>query len=382
MSPSPSLQAIASSSKNTVQAAIASSDTDQSSLSLMLSPTVSDAYGRSSKVIAVSPSSPSADLFSGNSLRPTIIQSMRAEISTSQLSTMTTEHHPSPTPLQPTNVPVVTFANNPLYSNGSIFISWVFESVASTQCTLITPSSVLHPPCIESYSATNLIKGIYTLIVTATSVTGYTALPVAHSWTVDLTSPVLLLTSYPSASSYYSIWNFTFNCVNEWKCSYSCSLELSNTVEKYVLCDGGYFIADNLQVGQEYMFSIFAVDGVGNIGNPAVYKWKFDTQLTSPDTLANQQLYTVYGAAAGILAAAIILVIIIAALCTLITIRRKSRSHVLLTVGYRQDRVSQQTAEHCIDKEKILLEECTKRRVLKSPTLRLLKMNTRPHCNR
>ena len=64
-----------------------------------------------------------------------------------------------------------------------------------------------------------------------------------------------------------------------WKCSYSCSLELSNTVEKYVLCDGGYLIAANLQVGQEYKFSVFAVDGVGNIGNPAVYKWIFGKSL-------------------------------------------------------------------------------------------------------
>ena len=91
---------------------------------------------------------------------------------------------PSPTPVQPTDAPVVIFANSPLYSNGSIFISWVFEKVASTQCTLITPSSVLYPPCNLSYSATNLIEGIYTLFVTATSVTGYTSRPVAHSWTV------------------------------------------------------------------------------------------------------------------------------------------------------------------------------------------------------
>ena len=50
-------------------------------------------------------------------------------------------------------------------------------------------------------------------------------------------------------------------------------------MEKYVLCDGRYFIAANLQVGQEYMFSVFAVDGVGNIGNPAVCKWKFGKSL-------------------------------------------------------------------------------------------------------
>ena len=79
-SASPSLQVI-------IGSAIASPDTNQSSLS----PTVSDAYDTTSKVIAGSPSSPSADQFSGNSLRPTIIQSMRAEFSTSQLSTMTSE---------------------------------------------------------------------------------------------------------------------------------------------------------------------------------------------------------------------------------------------------------------------------------------------------
>ena len=91
---------------------------------------------------------------------------------------------PSPTPVQPTDTPVIKFENSPLYSNGSIYVSWISENVASTQCTLITPSSVLYPPCNQSYSATNQIEGIYTLIITATSVTGYTARPVVHSWNV------------------------------------------------------------------------------------------------------------------------------------------------------------------------------------------------------
>ena len=107
----------------------------------------------------------------------------------------------------------------------------------------------------------------------------YVNMTVSPSIHTDLTPPVLLITSHPSASSYYSTWNFTFSCVNEWKCHYWCSLILSNTVEKYVFCDGGYFIAANLQVGQAYIFSVFAVDGVGNIGNPEIYNWKFGKSL-------------------------------------------------------------------------------------------------------
>ena len=91
----------------------------------------------------------------------------------------------------------------------------------------------------------------------------------------DLTPPVVLLTSYPSPSSYNSMWNFTFHCINEWACNYQCSFEPSGTADKYVACDQGYFIEADLQTGQDYAFSVFAIDGVGNIGNPVVYSWKF-----------------------------------------------------------------------------------------------------------
>ena len=90
-----------------------------------------------------------------------------------------------PTPIS-TSPPVLTFIVSPSHSNEGVLISWATDKEAFTQCTLITPISVLYPTCNQSFSAMNLTEGIYTLIIIATDSMGNTAPPVAHSWTVGM----------------------------------------------------------------------------------------------------------------------------------------------------------------------------------------------------
>ena len=91
--PSPSLQAMTSSSGKTVQTTIASSGNDQSLSSLKIVQTRSEAYSTPSTLQAIehSLSLSSTNLFSGNPMRPTPIQSMIGELPTSHISTMTGE---------------------------------------------------------------------------------------------------------------------------------------------------------------------------------------------------------------------------------------------------------------------------------------------------
>ena len=89
----------------------------------------------------------------------------------------------------------------------------------------------------------------------------------------DLTPPLVYIASYPPASTYRTDWPFAFYCSNKFSCSYQCSVQPSSSPEHYVPCNNGYFLASNLQNGQTYAMSVFAIDGVGNLGTPSRYTW-------------------------------------------------------------------------------------------------------------
>ena len=68
-------------------------------------------------------------------------------------------------------------------------------------------------------------------------------------------------------------WPFQFQCLNEWQCTYVCSVHEDGTEPTYTSCQGS-FLASNLQNGVNYEFSVIATDGVGNVGLELTYQWE------------------------------------------------------------------------------------------------------------
>lgn len=89
----------------------------------------------------------------------------------------------------------------------------------------------------------------------------------------DLTPPVVQLQSFPPVISMETQWNFRFACLNEWQCTYVCSVHEVGSEPQYTTCHLS-FLASGLQNGISYEFSVFATDGVGNVGSPLTYQWE------------------------------------------------------------------------------------------------------------
>ena len=90
---------------------------------------------------------------------------------------------------------------------------------------------------------------------------------------IDLTPPVVLLTNTPSAISNQTSSVFTFNCPNERQCAFRCDVHLVGESPQFSTCFGSWQ-ASNLQDGVNYVFSVFAIDDVGNTGSVETYMWK------------------------------------------------------------------------------------------------------------
>lgn len=89
---------------------------------------------------------------------------------------------------------------------------------------------------------------------------------------LDLTPPQVRLSSSPLTVSRQTSWTFHFRCVNEWRCTYMCSVYSRGSSAQYAPCSRTW-TASPLQNGGNYVFAVFATDGVGNIGSPRIFRW-------------------------------------------------------------------------------------------------------------
>ena len=88
----------------------------------------------------------------------------------------------------------------------------------------------------------------------------------------DLQPPVVRLTSYPPAVSNKGQFTFSFNCLNEWQCSFMCSVHTVGHIPQYSSCNGS-FTTQTLTNGGHYEFAVKATDGVGNVGEKEDFQW-------------------------------------------------------------------------------------------------------------
>ena len=58
-----------------------------------------------------------------------------------------------------------------------------------------------------------------------------------------------------------------------------CSVYTSGSSAQYASCSGSWFVS-SLQNGGNYVFAVFATDGVGNIGSPLIFQWTVGRTVT------------------------------------------------------------------------------------------------------
>ena len=89
----------------------------------------------------------------------------------------------------------------------------------------------------------------------------------------DVIPPQVVLTSFPSLVSNVTRWTFTYGCIDQSGCSFSCSSHEVGDPPLHSPCGSPYHV-DGLLDGHEYELELIATDGVGNIGQLVVHRWK------------------------------------------------------------------------------------------------------------
>ena len=191
--------------------------------------------------------------------------------------------------------PTLHFNDVPNFSTENITISWEYNEEATSFCTFQTSTIVMPVVCNNNtVTFTNLLEGFYSLYVQGTDLSNNTAAPVRVSWSVgmlsiflfvnndlnfnvdnvDLTPPDVMLTSFPPTVSQQTDWSFRFQCVNEFICTFMCSLHVVDTMRQFRDCSSGQLLADELQNDVQYEFAVRATDHVGNVGHLLTYQWR------------------------------------------------------------------------------------------------------------
>jgi uncharacterized protein (TIGR03382 family) len=158
-------------------------------------------------------------------------------------------------PANPTNQ---TTANLSFSSNkaGSTF-SCKLDSGAAATCT--SP---------KIYSA--LGAGSHTFTVTATDAAGNVSAPASYTWSIDLTPPVVSITTYPASLTNQTTANLSFSS-NKAGTTFTCTLDSGAAVP----CTSSTSYS-GLTAGS-HAFTVIATDAAGNASSPVSATWTVDT---------------------------------------------------------------------------------------------------------
>lgn len=100
----------------------------------------------------------------------------------------------------------------------------------------------------------------------------------------DLTSPTVEFQDTPSAITSETSSTFRFRCVNEYRCTYLCTVHAAMEMPQFTPCYGTWHVSD-LQRSISYVFSVVATDAVGNLGSVVNYPWRIGESFVAIDTL-------------------------------------------------------------------------------------------------
>lgn len=192
-----------------------------------------------------------------------------------------------------TTAPVVTIGSNPTSLNNSTSAGFSFSatdsgggSVSSYQCKLDGGG---YASCSSPTNLSGLAQGSHTYYVTATDSAGNTSTAATYTWTVDLTAPVLTLSSNPNAITNSTSAIFGFSATDSGGgavASYACSIDSG----AYASCTSPQSYS-SLTAGA-HTFAITVTDTAGNTSSATTYNWTVDLTAPTLSITSNPNLIT------------------------------------------------------------------------------------------
>ncbi len=195
-----------------------------------------------------------------------------------------------------TTAPTVTLTSKPLTTTNSLSANFSFVgsdsgggSIAGYECALDAGS---YASCTSPKNYSSLADGAHTFKVRATDTAGNIGSATTYVWTVDTTTPMASISSYPDSVTNQTSATFVFAATAPSGGSitgYECQL---NT--------GGWSSCSspktyNSLVQGSYVFEVRSIDNNANISAPISYSWIVDTTLPvltlsqTPAALTNSQ---------------------------------------------------------------------------------------------
>jgi len=147
-------------------------------------------------------------------------------------------------------------------------------AIASYSCSI---DSGAFGPCTSPSTYSSLGEGSHTFAIKAVDTAGNVGTAVSYSWSVDLTAPVVTISSKPTSLNNSASANFVFSATDSGGgavASYQCKLDGAS----YATCASPMNLA-GLSEGT-HTYSITASDTAGNTSAPVAYTWTVD--LTAP----------------------------------------------------------------------------------------------------
>jgi len=172
--------------------------------------------------------------------------------------------------------PQTTITQKPQSYTNALQATFMFEcseTVCSFECNL---DSAGFAPCSFIKTYTGLQVGSHTLEARATDASGNTDdSPASYTWTIDLTLPIVIISTKPPVRTNSITAEFAFGCGE------TCTIECRLDSDDYENCPTGTATYADLFAGL-HKFYVKAIDQAGNVSAVVSYQWTID--LTPPDT--------------------------------------------------------------------------------------------------
>ena len=165
--------------------------------------------------------------------------------------------------------PTVTIESTPSDPTNATLASFSFssnENGSSFSCALDGGSFQV---CTSPAGYGSLAEGSHSFAVKATDAAGNTGSAATFSWTIDLTSPTVAISSQPSSPTNVTSASFSFS--SEAGASFECKLDTGS----YSSCASPQSYS-GLADGS-HSFEVRATDAAGNTGTAATFNWTVDT---------------------------------------------------------------------------------------------------------
>ncbi|KAK7073310.1 hypothetical protein SK128_022152 [Halocaridina rubra] len=180
--------------------------------------------------------------------------------------------------------PSLLFMNFPSRTNRNVTFLWTLNEPSYSFCSL--DAGELKNCSGGEFNANHLSEGYHSFFILHRDLEDNSA-NTSHIFYVDVIPPNVTFSSVPENISNANQFAFNFHCDEDDGCSYFCSFQSFPFSDMtFTSCPGAYFMTPLLIDGNQYVFSVYAVDSVNNVGNVSSYMWNVD--LTPPNiTITN-----------------------------------------------------------------------------------------------